>query len=239
MRRSLQVLVTLSIVIPTLYAVSLLAQEQAGQPQLKNTVEGTIQRGLSTENTGVPSFLLKTKEGTEYTIHLVTLKNAAGEVFAPKVGDTVSVVGKACCGMGVQTEGTRMLHAAEITRGSETYRAVGSAGCMMMGQGRMGQGQSSPGMQGMMMHQSQPGQGMQGMMMGHGSAEQGQPGQAMQGSSGMMMCPGMTGHTMSGQATQSPGQATPGATSCCGAGGCGGCMMQQAPAPLSDPEHEH
>jgi len=232
MKRSLQVLITLSIVFTTIFAISLAAQQQASQPPTKNKIEGTIITGLSTANSGMPSFTLKTGEGTEYTIHLGTLKNADGEVFAPKVGEAISVVGTPCCGMAAQTQGARMIHAAEITLGPETFRAAGSMDCMMMGQmgqGMMGQaptgqGQSGQGMQGMMMHPRQPGQG--------------QPGHGMQG---MMMCPGMAGQPTPGQSMQGHAMSTPavpGAMSCCGSAGCAGCAQQQPPAPAAQPEPE-
>ena len=251
MKRSLQVLITLSIVFTTIFAMA----QQASQPPTTNKIEGSIITGLSTANSGMPSFTLKTGEGTEYTIHPGTLKNADGEVFAPKVGDAISVVGTPCCGMAAQSQGQnqsqKMIHAAEITVGQKTYRApAASMGCMMMGQ--MGQGMMGQGMMGQApTGQGQPGQGMQGMMMHPSQPGQGQPGQGMQG---MMMCPGMAGQPTPGQSMPGHEMPTtpppaPGAMACCGSSGasagCAGCAPQHppaatpAPAPAPEPEMEH
>jgi hypothetical protein len=241
MQRRLQALITLPFILATIYAVSLAAQQTVGQAESANRIQGTITTGLSTQDFGMPSFTLKTSDGTEYVIHLGTLKNAAGEVFAPKVGDSIAVAGSSCCGMGAQAQIQKMIHAAEITLGNETFRAAGAPGCMMM----------SGGMQGMMgpMGQGQPGQGM---MMRQGTPSPVQPGQGMQGMQGMMMCPGMTGQTMPGH--NMPGQGQPGTdatapatTGCCSGmatgAGCAGCAQQQPPAaapePAPQPEHVH
>ena len=203
--------------------IALAAQQQASLSTASTKIEGTITKALNTGSCGMPTFTLKTEEGKEYAIHLGMLKNAEGQVFTPKIGETIAVTGAPCCGMPGQT----MIHAGEIALGQETFRALAGSMPVLM-----------PGMMmhpGMMMGPGQPGPGM---MMGPGPTGPGQPGQ------GMMGCPGMTGQTMPGQGQTGPGTMGPGAMSCCGetvaGAGCAGCpQQQQPPAPASEPDHMH
>ena len=208
--------------------IALAAQQQASLSTASTKIEGTITKALNTGSCGMPTFTLKTEEGKEYAIHLGMLKNAEGQIFAPKIGETIVVTGTPCCGI----PGQGMIHGAEIALGQETFRAPAGVIPGMMPGMMMGPGQPGPGMvmgPGMMMGQGQPGPGM---MMVPGPMGQVQPGQGW--------CPGMTAQTMPWQVMPSQGQAAPGAIYCCGGPGVGaasaGYPMQQPTAPPAEPD---
>lgn len=215
---------------------------QPSTPQPVPKIEGKVTSALQPGACGIPSFTLRTAEGKDYTIHLGTLKDSQDQVYMPKVGDTITVAGTACC----QMLGQNMLHATEITLGSSTFRALGGTmpgvgmGMMMgggmgmgMGHGPMAQGQMGPGPMG----QAPKGPGMMGQGPGPGPQAPMGPGP------GMMMCPGMSGQPIPGQ-----GAMAPGAMPCCtgvapgtAAPTCPACGPQQAPAspPATPPAEEH
>ncbi|HWP84963.1 MAG TPA: hypothetical protein VNN17_07230 [Terriglobia bacterium] len=186
----------------------------AQQPQAtgtSTTVKGTITSVAPTPAGSVAIFTLKTAEGKEYMVHLGRLTNAAGQLFAPKTGDAITLTGQPLGETGT------MLHATQITLGTQTYRASPGPGPGPA---------AGPGMQGMMgpgMH------GMMGMMQNQGPGPQGQgmPAPAM---SGMMCgCP-----CMGGQPMQGPPMANPAPPA---AGMCPGCTMQHnMPAPSPAPQ---
>lgn len=101
------------------WVVTAAAQETKTTPEAGNTlkIEGTVTGVTLATRPGPPSLTVKDKDGKEYIVHFGPLAPLRRQGFNPKVGETVTVSGLACCEMDKKL----MVHSKEITVAGKTF----------------------------------------------------------------------------------------------------------------------
>ena len=96
------------------------AQETKATPEPEKTlkIEGEITSVFIPGTPGPPRLTVKDKDGKEYIVHFGPLAPLRGQGFNPKVGETITVSGTACCEM----DNKLMVHSKEITLAGKTFR---------------------------------------------------------------------------------------------------------------------